>query len=61
MLFDDLGSLAGNLDRESSDGITSLLKSLNRDFGYSIVVVTHNRDLAEIGSKKFSMIDGRLM
>ncbi len=51
----------GNLDSESSDGITSLLKSLNRDFGYSIVVVTHNRDLAEIGSKKFSMIDGRLM
>lgn len=51
----------GNLDSESSDGIVSLLKNLNREFGYSIVVVTHNRGLAEIGSKKFSMIDGRLM
>ncbi len=50
----------GNLDSESSEGIVSLLKSLNSE-GYSVVVVTHNKDLAQIGSKKYSMVDGRLM
>lgn len=36
----------GNLDEKSGAGVRMLMKELNRELGMTLVVVTHNRDLA---------------
>lgn len=36
----------GNLDEKSGAGVGMLMKELNRELGMTLVVVTHNRDLA---------------
>ncbi|RRD71249.1 MULTISPECIES: ABC transporter ATP-binding protein [unclassified Desulfovibrio] len=36
----------GNLDEKSGEGVGTLMKELNRELGMTLVVVTHNRDLA---------------
>ncbi len=36
----------GNLDAQSGDSVGSLLLELNREFGMTLVVVTHNNELA---------------
>lgn len=36
----------GNLDEKTGQQVASLLRELNRDLGMTMVIVTHNRDLA---------------
>jgi len=51
----------GNLDRKNSDQIHSLLLELNREFGTTLVVVTHNLTLAARMSRRLTIVDGRLV
>lgn len=41
----------GNLDRKTADTILSLLQILNRDFGKTIVMVTHDGKAAEFATR----------
>ena len=50
----------GNLDRQSANNIRDLLWALNRDQGQSMVVVTHDANLAAEGHRVMELIDGRL-
>jgi putative ABC transport system ATP-binding protein len=50
----------GNLDSKRSEEIKKLLLELNRVNGLSIILVTHNPDLAKIGTKTLTILDGRL-
>ena len=48
----------GNLDRKSSDELIELLKMTNREFGQTIVMVTHDESLLSIADAVFRMTDG---
>ena len=50
----------GNLDKANSERIHDLLMELNREFSMSLVVVTHNMDLAACMSRRVTMVDGKL-
>ncbi len=50
----------GNLDSTTGREIMELLYRLN-DQGYTIIMVTHDRDLAEEGTRKLVMRDGRIV
>jgi ABC-type lipoprotein export system ATPase subunit len=48
----------GNLDRATGEAIHNLFLDLNRERGSTLLVVTHNPDLAALMPRKFRMIDG---
>ena len=50
----------GNLDSANAAAVHELLLKLNQEFGQTIVVVTHNKELAALGATKWSMTDGKL-
>ena len=50
----------GNLDKSNSEQIHSLLMELNREFSMTLVVVTHNTELASFMSRRVTIIDGKL-
>jgi len=49
----------GNLDAEGSRDVTDLLRKLNRQFGQTMVVVTHAAEVAEACDRTLRMRDGR--
>ncbi|MGE5189824.1 MAG: ABC transporter ATP-binding protein [Gemmatimonadota bacterium] len=51
----------GNLDRETASGVVDLLVALNRDRGLSLVVVTHNEELARRMHRTIKIDDGRIV
>ena len=50
----------GNLDSRRSNEIKDLLAHLNRERGITIILVTHNIDLAKIGSRVIELKDGKI-
>ncbi len=50
----------GNLDRANSRMLTDMLLDLGRDEGTTIVIVTHDRDIAARTEKTITLIDGRI-
>jgi lipoprotein-releasing system ATP-binding protein len=50
----------GNLDQSNSEHIHSLLMELNREFAMTLVVVTHNTELASFMSRRVTIVDGKL-
>ncbi len=51
----------GNLDTRTSLEVLALLQRLNRDRGITIVLVTHERDIAACASRVVTMRDGRIV
>jgi putative ABC transport system ATP-binding protein len=51
----------GNLDTKSSDAVLSMLRQLNRDMGQTIVMITHNPEAAEYGTRILHMRDGAVV
>jgi len=50
----------GNLDRASADSIRDLLWELNRENGQTMVIVTHDAQLAASGHRVMELLDGSL-
>ena len=50
----------GNLDSKRSDEIKELFVNLNKERGITVILVTHNAKLAEIGNRFFELYDGTL-
>ncbi|MCP5535250.1 MAG: ABC transporter ATP-binding protein [Akkermansiaceae bacterium] len=48
----------GNLDTKTSHEIMSLLVNLNKDFGITILMVTHEDDVAEYAKRQIRVVDG---
>ena len=51
---------SGNLDEKNSIKLIDLFKSINRDYGTTILLTTHNPQIASIGSKVFELKSGEL-
>ena len=51
----------GNLDKKNSAQVHDLLLELNREFCVTLVVVTHNMELASYMSRRATIIDGKLV
>ncbi|EAR01181.1 ABC transporter ATP-binding protein [Maribacter sp. HTCC2170] len=49
---------SGNLDSESADNLHKLFFELRDKFGQTFVIVTHNRQLADLADRKLTMVDG---
>lgn len=50
----------GNLDSKTGDEIISILKDLNKDFGVTVVLVTHEHDIAARTKRQIFIKDGRI-
>ncbi len=51
----------GNLDTESSREIMGILESLNRDDGITIILVTHEPDIAHYAARQIVVKDGQIL
>lgn len=52
---------SGNLDSESADNLHQLFFKLREEFGQTFVIVTHNRELADMADRKLTMVDGAIV
>ena len=50
----------GNLDSKSSDEIVALLKKSNKELGQTIIMITHNPEIAKIADRIIKIEDGRI-
>jgi lipoprotein-releasing system ATP-binding protein len=48
----------GNLDPQTGEAIHELFHELNRERGSTLLVVTHNADLAKRMPRRLRMVDG---
>ncbi len=52
---------SGNLDSKNAKDLHELLLKLNQETGQTIVIVTHNSELANMANRKLEMVDGKLI
>ena len=57
MLFADEPS--GNLDSKTADNLHQLFFNLRDQLNLTIVIVTHNKKLADMADRKLSLVDGK--
>jgi putative ABC transport system ATP-binding protein len=50
----------GNLDTQSGEEIMTLLKNLNKDRGTTLIIVTHDPEIAQLTNRIISIRDGRI-
>jgi lipoprotein-releasing system ATP-binding protein len=50
----------GNLDTKSAQGVFEVMRAVNRAHGATILIVTHNRALAEQCGRIVEIVDGRI-
>ena len=51
----------GNLDSKSSDEIVELLRKSNRDYKQTIIMITHNMEIAKIADRIIKIEDGKIV
>jgi lipoprotein-releasing system ATP-binding protein len=52
---------SGNLDSVNADQLHNLFFELRKEFKQTFVIVTHNKDLAEMADRKLQMRDGQIV
>jgi putative ABC transport system ATP-binding protein len=51
----------GNLDSKNSDIVLKMLRDANKQFGQTVLMITHNPEAAEIGDRIIHMRDGSIV
>ena len=51
----------GNLDSKSSDEIVSLLKKSNKELNQTIIMITHNMEIAKVADRIIKIEDGKIV
>ena len=51
----------GNLDRKNSRAVHELMDQLNKEMQMTVIVVTHNNELADLMDRKVSIANGRIV
>ena len=51
----------GNLDSKSSDEIVALLKKSNKELNQTIVMITHNMEIAKVADRIIKIEDGKII
>ena len=51
----------GNLDSKSSDEIVALLKKSNKEFKQTIIMITHNMEMAKCADRIIKIEDGKIV
>lgn len=51
----------GNLDTKSSDEIIQLLKKTNKEYKQTIIMITHNLEIAKLADRIIQIEDGRII
>lgn len=51
---------SGNLDSETSDSLHQLIFNLRKELNQTFVIVTHNKELADMADRKLEILDGRI-
>ncbi len=51
----------GNLDSKATEDIVGLLKMSNKNFGQTVIMITHNLEIAAQADRILTMSDGRLL
>ena len=51
----------GNLDSKASDEIITLLKKANKDYKQTIIMITHNMELAKAADRILEIEDGKIV
>lgn len=51
----------GNLDSKSSDEVMSVLKMCNQSYGQTVIMITHNLDIAKQADRIITISDGKIV
>ena len=52
---------SGNLDSKNAEELHNLLLKLNKELGQTFIIITHNKQLANLGTRKLEMKDGKII
>lgn len=50
----------GNLDTENGEKVMNILKRVNKTYGTTILMVTHEPDFAKMASRQLHLVDGKI-
>ena len=53
--------LTGNLDSKSSEEVMSMLKMCNQSYGQTVIMITHNLDIAKQADRIITISDGKIV
>lgn len=51
----------GNLDSKSSEEVMSMLKMCNQSYGHTVIMITHNLDIAKQADRIITISDGKIV
>lgn len=51
----------GNLDTKTGDDVMALLKASAKKYGQTLVVITHNEEIAQMADRTVTLADGRIL
>jgi len=51
----------GNLDRENTNATLDLLKRANKEYNQTIVMITHDEEIAQSADRRIKIVDGRIV
>jgi len=51
----------GNLDSKNGEQIIALFESIRKEFGTTVIIVTHDKDIARRADRTINLVDGRLV
>ena len=51
----------GNLDSKSSEEVMSMLKMCNQSYGQTVIMITHNLDIAKQADRIITISDGKIV
>lgn len=51
----------GNLDSKTSEDVVALLKMTSKKFNQTIILITHNNEIAALADRRITIRDGKII